>query len=106
MKTITIPDLKTRIEAGLEKNELILDVREREEFIAGHIPGAQNFPLSQLEQTWRELQKYHRIYVHCQAGKRAQTASQFLIQQGIESLICIADGGFANWKSAGYPTSN
>ncbi len=51
MNTISIPELRTRMQAGLEKNELILDVREPEEFLAGHIPGARNFPLSQLERT-------------------------------------------------------
>lgn len=106
MNTITIPELRAKMQSGLESDELILDVREPEEFSSGHIPGARNFPLSQLEQNWRELGRYRRIYVHCQAGKRAQMASQFLIQQGIQTLVCISDGGFANWKSAGYPTQN
>ena len=62
----------------------ILDVREVEEFEALHLEGARNFPLSQLADTYEQLDKTQPYYVICKSGIRSARACQFLAEQGYE----------------------
>ena len=62
----------------------ILDVREVEEFEALHLEGARNFPLSQLADTYEQLDKTQPYYVICKSGIRSVRACQFLAEQGYE----------------------
>ena len=62
----------------------ILDVREVEEFEALHLEGARNFPLSQLVDTYEQLDKTQPYYVICKSGIRSARACQFLTEQGYE----------------------
>lgn len=62
----------------------VLDVREVEEFEALHLEGARNFPLSQLADTYEQLDKDNLYYVICKSGIRSARACQFLAEQGYE----------------------
>lgn len=62
----------------------VLDVREVEEFEALHLEGAHNFPLSQLADTYEQLDKTQPYYVICKSGIRSARACQFLAEQGYE----------------------
>ena len=62
----------------------VLDVREVEEFEALHLEGARNFPLSQLADTYEQLDKTQLYYVICKSGIRSSRACQFLTEQGYE----------------------
>ena len=62
----------------------VLDVREVEEFEALHLEGAHNFPLSQLTDTFEQLDKDNLYYVICKSGMRSARACQFLAEQGYE----------------------
>ena len=62
----------------------VLDVREVEEFEALHLEGARNFPLSQLADTYEQLDKTHPYYVICKSGIRSARACQFLAEHGYE----------------------
>ena len=62
----------------------VLDVREVEEFEALHLEGARNFPLSQLADTYEQLDKTQPYYVICTSGIRSARACQFLTEQGYE----------------------
>lgn len=103
MKTLTLEQLRDITKTGLKNSEVILDVREIEEFAEGHIPGATNFPLSTIESKIDEIKKYTNIYIHCQGGVRAQKAFALLSSKGIQNMTCVTNGGFGNWKAAGYP---
>lgn len=96
-------ELKSRF-SQLSKNDLVLDVREPDEFAEGHVPGARNIPLADVAHYAKELSKFDRIYVHCQAGRRSQMASQALAQAGLTNLICVSGGGMGDWIDAGFPT--
>lgn len=63
-------------------DDVLLDVREPDEFARGHIPGAVNLPLSQLRSRYGELPKDRDIRVYCAVGQRAYFATRFLTQQG------------------------
>lgn len=62
----------------------VLDVREVEEFEALHLEGARNFPLSQLADTYEQLDKTQPYYVICKSGIRSARACQFLAEHGYE----------------------
>ena len=64
----------------------ILDVREVEEFEALHLEGARNLPLSQLADTYEQLDKDNLYYVICKSGMRSARACQFLSEQGYEVI--------------------
>ncbi len=86
----------------LGKSEVVLDVRGRDEYAEGHVPGSLNIPHDEVAGHADELKKYERVYIHCRSGKRAQLAFAELVQQGLNNLICVSDGGMADWISAGY----
>ena len=64
----------------------LVDVREVEEFEALHLEGARNFPLSQLADTYKQLDKDQLYYVICKSGMRSARACQFLTEQGYEVI--------------------
>lgn len=64
----------------------LVDVREVEEFDALHLEGARNFPLSQLADTYKQLDKDQLYYVICKSGMRSARACQFLAEQGYEVI--------------------
>ena len=64
----------------------VLDVREVEEFEALHLEGARNFPLSQLADTYEQLDKTQPYYVICKSGIRSARDCQFLAEQGYEVI--------------------
>ena len=73
----------------------ILDVREIHEYAAGHIPSAENFPLSTLGSDFSILDKDQKYYVICQAGGRSAKAYDFLDAQGFD--VINVEGGMNNW---------
>ena len=64
----------------------VLDVREVEEFEALHLEGARNFPLSQLADTYEQLDKDNLYYVICKSGMRSARACQFLTEKGYDVI--------------------
>lgn len=73
----------------------ILDVREIHEYATGHIPSAENFPLSTLGSDFSKLDKDQKYYVICQAGGRSAKAYDFLDAQGFD--VINIEGGMNNW---------
>ncbi|MGG3955157.1 rhodanese-like domain-containing protein [Bhargavaea massiliensis] len=81
--------------AGYRKAQLI-DVREPDEYAAGHILGARNIPLTQLRFRMKELRKDQPIYLYCQNGIRSGRAAQILYRKGYRDLYHLK-GGFKMW---------
>ena len=79
-----------------KENITILDVREVDEFQAGHIEGAENAPLSTLENGYEQLDSSKRYYVICQGGMRSERACQFLEAKGFD--VVNVEGGMNQWK--------
>ncbi len=99
--TISVSDLKTRLDSGDEL--LVLDVRTPEEYTQdGHIAGATLLPLQELPQRMGELEKDQPIACFCRSGNRSRTACEQLAQAGFTKLVNV-DGGISAWKAAGYP---
>jgi len=91
---------------ALKQGEIILDVRNPDEFAQGHIHGALNIPLPELPQRHGELKSYQRIYIHCKRGGRAKTAFGILEGAGLANLVCVDDAGMDLWVESGYPVQH
>jgi rhodanese-related sulfurtransferase len=80
------------------KTQVILDVRNPEEYQAGNIPGSLNIPLGQLRKRLGELPKDREIIVHCQTGQRSYFAARILAQHGF--IVRNLTGSYRTWKNA------
>ena len=78
---------------GARPDDVVLvDVREPEEYAAGHVPGAVNLPQSELASRLAELRPATGVVVICQSGMRSTRAAQFLVQRGFRD-VTVAEGG-------------
>lgn len=91
VKTVTEEEFR----AGYRKAQLI-DVREPNEFDAGHILGARNIPVSQLKMRMKEIRPDMPVYLYCQSGMRSSRAAQSLYRNGYKNLTQL-QGGFKKW---------
>jgi rhodanese-related sulfurtransferase len=82
----------------------ILDVRNAEEFSAGHIKNARNIPLSELSKRMKELekQKAHTVLTVCASGTRSATASAVLTRAGFAKVVSL-EGGMTAWQNQNLP---
>lgn len=92
--TIAARELLQRIEGRTAPR--IVDVREPGEFAAGHVPGAENIPLSRLPGEYHRLGQGEEIVLVCRSGNRSARAQQFLIRQGYTRTRNLT-GGMAEW---------
>ena len=102
---MSLATLHASLESGA--NELlVLDVRERDAFEDGHIPGAQWLTRGQLElRVNQDLpDPTRRILVYCEFGRVSTLATATLRQMGYLQAVAL-DGGFKAWREAGFPIS-
>ena len=78
----------------------LLDVREPDEYAAGHAPGSVLHPLGQLPAAWSELPTDRTILCVCRTGARSATATEFLRRQGIDAVNL--EGGLQAWAAFGF----
>ena len=81
-----------------QKDCILLDVREEDEYSQGHIPGAINIPLSELHNRIKELTKDKGVLAICLSGRRAKVAAKLLNEKGFN--VRIMAGGMNSWKGA------
>ncbi|MGO1173638.1 MAG: rhodanese-like domain-containing protein [Actinomycetaceae bacterium] len=93
--TITIDDLPGET---IPEGYIVLDVREDDEWEAGHAPGAVHIPLGELADRADELGD-EDILVVCRTGGRSGRAAQWLNQAGYDAWN--VDGGMLGWARAG-----
>lgn len=90
------PDINKGVEAfRAVPDAVLLDVRERDEYAAGHIPDSLNLPLSELERRWDELDSGRPVFVYCLSGGRSRQAAGFLAGKGFEVKNI---GGISAWR--------
>jgi phage shock protein E len=83
---------------------LLLDVRTREEWEAGHVPGAHAIPIGELAERASELEAFreHGVIAYCERGPRAERALDVLREAGFEK-VGILDGSMSRWRAEGRP---
>ncbi len=82
-------------------DHLLIDVRTREEFAAGHIAGSINIPVEEIAGRLSEIPQDQQIVVYCRSGNRSATAARILNDNGYSPVYDL--GGIIAWQSAGYP---
>lgn len=91
--------------ASVPEEALLLDVREDDEWAAGHAESALHIPMSDFVGRFGELTERagegERIFVVCRVGGRSAQVTQYLRQQGLDAVN--VDGGMLAWESAGRP---
>lgn len=99
-------DLKRIMESGQEV--IVLDVDARMDYTLGHIPGAKNIPLDELEmRALNELPNSHLIvtYCRCAEDELSRIASESLNRQGFRQNVVLRNG-LNGWKQTGLPVVN
>jgi len=83
---------------------VVLDVRTKKEFAAGHIAGAKNLDTNSpnFEKELGQLDKTKVYLVHCASGRRSAVACEKMKQAGFQTLIEMS-AGFRGWEKAGKP---
>ena len=86
------------------EDAIVVDVREADEFAAGHLPDARNIPGSKLAERISEIEKYKDkpVIVCCATGMRSNKACAELKKNGFSRINNLA-GGVDAWVGAGYP---
>ncbi|WP_408057933.1 rhodanese-like domain-containing protein [Streptomyces pseudovenezuelae] len=101
MARITAEQAHERTGAGAEA--VLLDVREQEEWEAGHAPGAVHAPLSELRSGGRlpRAVESRPVIAICRSGKRSRAAAELLTARGADAVDVL--GGMEAWTRAGLP---
>src|SRR5690606_34186954 len=104
VRTISLEELKARLEDTSRPRPVLVDVREKDEFRAGYIPGAVHLPRGFLEmQAEQKLpDKQAEIVVYCAGGTRSAFAAKTLSELGYQNVLS-ANPGFVRWKDLRYP---
>lgn len=79
----------------------LLDVREPEEWTAGHVPDARHIPLGQINTRSDEIPRDETIYVICRSGVRSERVALALTGAGWQAVNVA--GGMQDWSAAGKP---
>jgi rhodanese-related sulfurtransferase len=87
--------------ADLPVDAALLDVRENDEWDAGHAPGARHLPMSELTARMNELPEDDPLYVVCRSGGRSARVVAYLAGQGYP--VVNVDGGMQSWAASGLP---
>jgi rhodanese-related sulfurtransferase len=95
--SVTVPELP----AELPADATLLDVREQDEWDAGHAPVALHIPMGQLAERLGDLPADNDVYVICRSGGRSARVTAYLNANGWDARN--VDGGMQSWESAGRP---
>ena len=89
--------------------DMIIDVREPDEYAGGHVPGAVNIPRGVIEfRIWRHVgypdatDTSRRIYLYCKSGSRCALATRSLQDLGFSRAVAV-DMKIKDWVAAGHP---
>ena len=85
-------------------NALVLDVRDPAEFASGHIAGAKNIPVAELDTRIKEIRRFKDkpVLVNCQSGARSAKARELLGKQEFSNVRSL-QGGLEAWTQAKLP---
>jgi len=103
---LTVDELAGRLGAGTNArasdDSLVIDVRQADEYAAGHVPGAVHLTAGSLPDRLAGLPHDRPIVTICASGMRASIAASLIRSAGFEDVSWVASGVPA-WKAAGYP---
>ena len=101
-KGVTVTNVEIAdVPAVLPEGAVLLDVREQDEWDAGHAPGAVHIPMSEIGARLEEVPNDVQLYVVCRAGGRSARVTQYLNENGWEAVN--VEGGMQHWDASGRP---
>ena len=98
---LTVPELAEEMRRD---GIVVIDVRGRAEWEAGHLPGVANIPVGFLVDRIAEIPRDRPVVMQCQSGARSAIAASVLRAKGLANVATLA-GGFADWAAAGFPVA-
>jgi hydroxyacylglutathione hydrolase len=101
MPQVTVKELRKRLDTG---DVQVLDVRRQGEWDAGHIEGADFYPLDRFKAALPSLDDAAPIAVHCKGGYRSMIAASLLQRAGHNVINVI--GGFDAWEKEKLPVAS
>ncbi len=101
MSETTTPEIDIEEFAAVRGSGLLVDVREPDEYVAGHVPGAVLIPMGQLANRMRELDKSSPVFVICASGNRSSAMTDLLRAAGFDAASVA--GGTGAWARSGRP---
>ena len=90
MTTPSIPEVGV---SDIPQDAVLLDVREQDEWDAGHAPGAVHLPMTELAARLDEVPDGDPVYVICRSGGRSARVTAYLNQQGWDSVNVLGGMG-------------
>jgi rhodanese-related sulfurtransferase len=78
----------------------LIDVRSPAEFASGHVPGAVNIPMEQVESRLSDVAREGEVVLICEAGKRASITAEWLCER---RDVTVLEGGTKAWRDANLP---
>lgn len=96
---LSVDEARAQLDAG---GALLVDVREADEWRAGHVAGARHIPLSSLPDHLAALPRDRDILLFCRSGNRSGMATKLLRQHGFERAKNV-NGGVTAWQQRGLP---
>ncbi|NOT93077.1 FAD-dependent oxidoreductase [Ferruginibacter sp.] len=82
---------------NIQANDLLIDVRRKDEYDAGKIADAINIPVDEIRKRLDEIPKGKNIFIYCEAGLRGYLAQRILRQNGFNNVVNLS-GGYHTWK--------
>jgi hydroxyacylglutathione hydrolase len=101
LSLLSVHDLKRRLDAG--EDLAVLDVREDDEWRAGHVSGARNIFVGELEARVAEVDRGKPVAAFCTVGHRAGLGASILLRSGHPRVHSVL-GSWEAWRAAGFPT--
>jgi SulP family sulfate permease len=87
-----------------DENAVVLDLREPEEYLRGHVPGARLLPLRTVLEEGPDLPRDRPLLLVCRSGRRTSRAIHMLLDMGYENLHGL-QGGILAWRAQGLPVA-
>ena len=101
MREMTVREAASYL-ADPETPAILIDVRERDEYLPRHAHNAVNIPMSEFIARIAEVPQDQDVLVICEHGPRSTNVVRYLMRQGYTQVINV-DGGTEMWESAGLP---
>jgi rhodanese-related sulfurtransferase len=101
MENVMPQQIPTVPASELPEDAVVLDVREDDEWVHGHIDGATHIPMGEVPARLDELPEGDPLYVTCRGGGRSARVAAWLNQNGYDAVNVA--GGMGEWEAAGKP---
>lgn len=99
---LSIEDYQEQFANNADADYVLIDVREEEEFEAGHLPGAILLPLGEIQFRMDEVDEEKPVVLVCRTGVRSDMAAQLLFANGYDNIYNLMEGTMG-WVNRGLP---